>query len=292
MPHRIARCAVRALYAEVALEPKPGLVSFRDNGSHSDMQAATFVKSLFALRHYFGHMARAGAQAQPFAALQTLGLQAEQRMLRATGGINTHRGAVFALGLLCAAAGLLAAQGQALTPAAVRAALLAQWGAALRQRAQAARVAAPVSQGQRAAQRFQLRSAHEEAAAGFPTLFGVALPALQTALAQGHAPRCAKVHSLFATMAVLDDTNVAHRGGLAGIDFVKAQASRFLASGSVDQADWLAQARHIHTALVARHLSPGGAADTVACAIWLHAVHSGLPQTAAAPTGLTAQACA
>jgi triphosphoribosyl-dephospho-CoA synthase len=262
---RIQRSAVRALYAEVALEPKPGLVSFRDNGSHSDMQAATFVQSLFALRHYFGHMAQAGAARLPFAALQTLGLAAEQRMLRATGGINTHRGAVYALGLLCAAAG--AASGVA--AAQVRQSLLTHWGAALRLRAEAAARAPALSHGQRAVAAYGLRSAGAEAALGFPTLFEVTLPALQAALRAGHAPRAARVQALFATMAVLDDTNLAHRGGMAGVLFVKAAARGFLEAGGVAQADWLQQARRFHADCVQQRLSPGGAADVLACACWL-----------------------
>jgi triphosphoribosyl-dephospho-CoA synthase len=254
----------------VVLEPKPGLVSLRDNGSHTDMSAATFVKSLFALRHYFGHMARAGALAHPFEFLQALGLSAEDRMLAATGGINTHRGAVFLLGLLCAAAGRLAAQGDGLTAQSLRDSLLGHWGQALRWRAESAAQAAPVSNGQRAARRFGLRSAGDEAALGFPTLFEVSLPALQAALQAGHAPRAARVQAFFATMAVLDDTNTAHRGGWEGVQFVKNSAQNFLDAGGVAQAAWLQQARAIHADFVARRLSPGGAADVLAAACWLH----------------------
>jgi len=266
----IARCAVRALYAEVALEPKPGLVSFRDNGSHTDMSANTFFKSLFALRHYFGDVAAAGQQDVPFDTLQALGLDAEVRMLRATSGVNTHRGAIFSLGLLCAAAGRLHAQSVPFHPVNLRSVLLDHWGDALRQRALAATQKAPTSNGQRAAQSFALRSANDEAAEGFPTLFEVTLPALQAAIAQGHPLRSAKVHALFCTMAHLDDTNVVHRGGLEGMQFVKARAAQFIACGSVAQRDWLAQARRIHDAFVARRLSPGGAADLIACACWVH----------------------
>jgi triphosphoribosyl-dephospho-CoA synthase len=272
---QISRGAVRALHAELALEPKPGLVSYRDNGSHADMNARTLFKSLFALRGFFGKVARAGSEARPFAELQSLGLHAEARMLKSTGGINTHRGAIFSLGLLCAAGGLLAARRSSFDAGHLRRALLEQWGESLRSRAAQARRASALgtgqpSNGQRVAQRFQLRSAHEEAAQGFPTLFGVTVPALQDAIALGVSPRAARVHCLFATMAALDDTNVAHRGGLEAIDFVKGRATNFIESGSVWQPDWLSQARHIHAEFVERRLSPGGAADMLACASWVH----------------------
>ena len=267
---RIARCAVRALYAELTLEPKPGLVSLRDAGSHTDMTADTFVRSLFALRHYFGAIARAGARAQPLSDLQALGLAAEQRMLVATAGVNTHRGAVFVLGLLCAAAGRLVAQKQVCTPARLRHSLLENWGPALQQHA-AAQLQGPArSHGQQAARRFRLRGAAAEAALGFPTLFEVTLPALQAGLQAGRGARAARVQALFATMAVLDDTNAAHRCGLDGLLCVQRTAADFLRAGGVDQPDWIGRARTVHADWVAQRLSPGGAADVLAAACWLH----------------------
>jgi len=261
--------AVRALYAEVALEPKPGLVSFRDCGSHTDMNAQTFMRSLFALRGYFPNMARAGHAGAPFAVLESLGKDAEARMLTATRGVNTHRGAIFGLGLLCASAGQLLAQGLPFTPQHVRAVLMATWGDALAQRAGAARLSAPVSNGQRAARRYGLRSAGDEAAQAFPVLFNVTLPALQAAQQCGAGDRAARVQALFATMAVLDDTNCVHRGGIDGLRFVQASARQFLQAGGVLQANWLPQAREIHSAFVARNLSPGGSADVLANACWM-----------------------
>src|SRR5262249_22148052 len=101
----IGRYALRSLHVELVLYPKPGLVSLRDNGAHHDMNAATFMRSIFALRRYFGEIAMAGMRAAPMSELRRLGLIAESRMLRATRGVNTHRGAIFALGMLAAAAG-------------------------------------------------------------------------------------------------------------------------------------------------------------------------------------------
>ena len=125
---RLGAAAVRALYVELVLEPKPGLVSLRDAGSHRDMNATTFLRSLFALRHYFPRIAQAGMTGAPFEVLEELGVRAETRMLAATGGVNTHRGAMFCLGLLCAAAGRRLAQAGSVDAPGLRAVLLDTWG--------------------------------------------------------------------------------------------------------------------------------------------------------------------
>ena len=108
---RLGRLAIASLHAELALAPKPGLVTPSDAGSHADMDARTFWRSLAALRGYFEAIAQAGLAQAPFDALRRLGLQAEDAMLRATDGINTHRGAIFSLGLLTAAAARSAGPG-------------------------------------------------------------------------------------------------------------------------------------------------------------------------------------
>ncbi|WP_229257906.1 triphosphoribosyl-dephospho-CoA synthase [Duganella margarita] len=124
----VARLAVRSLHAELCLYPKPGLVSPVDSGSHDDMDAGTFMRSMFALRHYFKKICLAGLNDAPFAQLKALGIAAESAMLKATRGINTHRGAIFSLGMLCATAGHARARGTPMTPAALRAAMLIRWG--------------------------------------------------------------------------------------------------------------------------------------------------------------------
>lgn len=265
---RIGRGAVVALYDELELAPKPGLVSFVDTGSHRDMDARTFMRSLFALRHAFPTLAQLGAGGAPFAALEAEGIRAEAQMLRATGGINTHRGAIFTLGLLCAAAGRCLAQGDTLTANQVRRALVAQWGGELAQRAFRARD----SHGSRAARAHGLRSVGVEAAEGFPVLFEVVWPRLRDGLARGLRPQRARLEALFAAMAVLDDTNLVHRGGLAGLRFAQDAARAFLLRGGGDRADAEAQALDMHRAFVAANLSPGGAADLLAAACWLQRV--------------------
>lgn len=259
----VARMAVRALYAELTLYPKPGLVSLVDNGSHQDMNAATFMRSLFSLRHYFRDITLAGFRGAEFSQLVRLGITAESRMMAATDGINTHRGAIFALGMLCASAGQVHARGLPFSPDRLRTVLRDCWGSAL---AVHAAQDAPPSHGRRAAQRYAVGGARDEAALGFPSVFQVALPALRAALEAGRGPVPARVDALFALMASMDDTNVLHRGGAAGAVFVRTAAQRFMALGGTGHPDWRDEALDCHQAFTVRGLSPGGAADLVAAA--------------------------
>jgi len=263
-----ARAAIVSLYDELALAPKPGLVSFVDSGSHADMDAGTFLRSLFSLRRFFAQVAEAGADGAGFAVLEALGIAAEGRMLAATGGVNTHRGAIFTLGLLCAAAAAVQAEGRAAGADDVRAALRARWGPALAQRV----AAAHPSNGALAARRHGLRAAGAEAALGLPTLFEHVVPALRAARQAGVGDRRARLHALFTAMSVLDDTNLVHRGGLAALRDAQACARRFLADGGGLHPQAIARAQDLHLQFVARRLSPGGSADLLAAACLLERV--------------------
>jgi len=271
-PAAIGRAATLALYDELSLSPKPGLVTLIDCGSHDDMDAHTFMRSLFSLRRYFVQIAEAGFGVADFAVLEQHGIAAEARMLAATGGVNTHRGAIFMLGLLCAAAGAaLREQGGALRPAALRDALRRHWGDALARRSQRPS-ALP---GGIAARRHGLRSASEEAALAFPVLFETALPALNDARARGLSPRLARLDTLFHIIAVLDDSNLAHRGGLAGLRDAQRAAQDYLDRGGVARPEGLLEAQAIADDFVRHRLSPGGAADTLAAACWIRRVCTG-----------------
>ena len=269
--HEIGHAATLALHDELALSPKPGLVTLDDCGSHDDMDANTFMRSLFALRPHFIRFAELGAARAPFESLERCGLDAEQRMLAATGGINTHRGAIFTLGLLCAAAGAVAASGLAMQAGHLRRTLMAGWGDALSKRAKRAAGNSSLPGG-RAARRYGLRGASAEAALGFPAFFELALPAWDLGQAQRLAPHHLRLNTLFHIMAVLDDCNLAHRGGIEGLRFAQDAAKEFIAAGGSSSQGGTTRARAIGQAFVARRLSPGGAADLLAAACWFDRV--------------------
>ena len=256
-----ARMAIRSLHGELCLYPKPGLVSLVDNGSHHDMTAATFLRSMFSLRRYFYDITVAGAEGAGFDALKRLAIAAERRMLVATGGINTHRGAIFSSGLLCAAIGRLHGQSLAVFAPAIRATLLSEWGPAL---ARHTLTNDADSNGRQAARLHAASGAREEAAKGLPAVFEVALPALRRTLAAGRTVDLARIDALFALMAHVSDTNVYHRGGALGATLVRQHARRFIERGGTARSDWQAEALACHEKFVERRLSPGGAADLLA----------------------------
>ena len=266
----IARCAVRSLYTELMLYPKPGLVSALDSGSHRDMDASTFMRSLFALRHFFYQIALAGWRHAPFHALKQLGIQAEQRMLRATGGVNTHRGAIFCIGLLGAASARCIADQQVLTPQNLRASLREGWQLDLQQHQNQQVDLGGTSHGAQVAQKFAMSGAREEAAQGFPAIFELALPRLQQGLAVGCSQEQALIDSLFSLMAQIHDTNIVYRGGLTAAILVRKEAQHFLQQGGSRHPAWRANALQIHRKLVAENLSPGGAADLLAATSFIH----------------------
>ncbi|MDH0867329.1 triphosphoribosyl-dephospho-CoA synthase MdcB [Mitsuaria sp. GD03876] len=261
----IGRAAAVALHDELVLSPKPGLVTLTSTGSHRDMDARTFIRSISSLRGYFVRIAHLGMGDAAFPALERAGIEAEARMLEATGGVNTHRGAIFQLGLLCAAAGAVVASGRTMTPAAIRSALIAHWGEALRHRAQRP----STLPGGIAARRLGLRSASEEAALGFPAVFEVGVPAMRAAIARGLTRERAQLDTLFHLMAALDDSNLAHRGGLEGLRFAQRAAKAFLEGGGAAHPAAIHRAEAIARDFEARRLSPGGSADMLAAVCWM-----------------------
>ncbi|MGO4700659.1 triphosphoribosyl-dephospho-CoA synthase [Dyella sp. 2RAB6] len=253
-----------ALIDEVMLAPKPGLVDPRHRGAHGDMHWQLLSRSAHALRPGFQAMALA-AYRQPASIdlrerIGVLGRAAEAAMLAATGGVNTHRGAIWALGLLSVAA---AQAPDDLEPTAIaaRAGLLARM---------ADRHAPELTghPGERACQRYGVGGARGQAQAGFPHVIQHGLPALRNTRAQGGTEPAARLDALLAIMATLDDTCVLSRGGTAALQAMQTGARQAFAHGCATLAG-RRELRRLDRELLHRHVSPGGAADLLAASLLL-----------------------
>ena len=238
----LAGLAAKALTEEVRLTPKPGLVDERNNGAHSDMDFPLFLRSIDALTPWFRRMAALGMAGADADALQAAGLEAEAAMFRATGGVNTHKGALFSFAVLLSSLGRCLTVGGDVfdRSAALTAALLPPQG----------------TNGAAVALRHQVGGARAEALAGFPTGRQAA------AVLRESDPLTA----LLWLMAHTEDSNLYHRGGAEGAAFVKARSAAIL-EAPPEQRVALTQA--LDDALIDRWLSPGGCADLLALALFL-----------------------
>lgn len=260
LKYKLAKIAKHALYGELITYPKPGLVSLVDSGSHSDMDAKTFLASIQSLNNYFIQIADAGSNGSSFADLKQLGCEAELAMLNATNQINTHRGAIFILGLLVAGVAYSLAHGEKFAD--IRLSMSRLWAKDLFQH----QVNAD-SHGARVRQQFHLTNVVIQAAHGFPLIF--ALSYKYTKLCQTHDVKRARLIMFFVIMQELDDTNLVHRGGLEALKFAKFN-SKIMLNYENNPPQFYARALKLHHEFVRRNLSPGGCADVLAAVIFLH----------------------
>ncbi|HEY0801825.1 MAG TPA: triphosphoribosyl-dephospho-CoA synthase MdcB [Steroidobacteraceae bacterium] len=262
---RIGTVAGVCLKLEVETYPKPGLVSRVDSGAHRDMDAALLIRSADALVPFFIDLASAGAAGMDMGRLRVIGLAAEKAMLLATAGVNTHRGAIFGLGLLCAAAAFRAHRRMAVPLGRIVSSCCG---------ADILRGPIPLhSHGTIVARRYAVGGARREAADGFPSIYRTALPILQKiAIELPNDPEAARVQACMALISTVEDTNLLYRGGQSGLAYARERAREFLDRGGVMRADWRVPAAKIHAELVSRNLSPGGCADLLAMSLFVQKV--------------------
>ena len=260
-----AERAVQALRDEALLTPKPALVDRRGSGAHHDLDLARMLRSAEALRLPFTQMARAAQAARPSSALRTqlawIGRSAEQRMLMATGGANAHRGAIWALGLLVAAAALHGEQD-------VDAERLASTAAAIARHPDRNAVDTD-THGVRVGRRYGVGGAKAEACDGFPHALLLGLPRLRQARASGCSEPHARLDALLAIMSRLTDTCLLHRAGLKALATAQRGARSVLDLGGSGTTRGMQALMRLDRELVMLHASPGGSADLLAVTLFL-----------------------
>lgn len=274
---RLADLAVQALVDEADLSPKPGLVDRRGSGAHSDLHLGLMHASAQSLWPAFAAMAdaarREGRVSQALReTLGQLGRDGEAEMLRVTAGVNTHRGAIWALGLLSAAAML---------ESGASAGGIAASAAALARLDDPAAPHNPDSHGARVCRRYGVLGAREQAQYGFPAVIEHGLPQLLVSRRGGAGEQNARLDALLAIMTELSDTCVLHRAGLDGLTRMQQGARAVLAAGGCASLAGRRQLRALEGEMLSLRASPGGAADLLAATLFLDR----LAPAASAPTG-------
>lgn len=270
MAHRFAQYIAtqvhKALLTEARLTPKPGLVDSRNSGAHQDMDLHLFEVSALALKSFWYDFVLQGmanatlAVSDVLAQIRPLGLRAEQAMLQATNGVNTHKGAIFSLGLVCTALGYLFQQKRIFNVETV-CHTVAQICHGIVAELQAEIISRPLTAGEKLYKNYGLTGARGEAENGFP-LIQNALPTLRHDRELLHSLRLV----LLQLMAQNPDTNVAHRGGMEGLIWLQQYANNLLADERIyqDQTLLINKLEEFDQQCIARNLSAGGSADLLA----------------------------
>ena len=263
----MAELAVRALAEEAELTPKPALVDRRGGGAHNDMDLDMLRRSAYALRPTFAALATRAHRCAPSRRLReelaAIGRRGEVAMFAVTGGVNTHRGAIWALGLLAAAAAMAPPKAPLVDIAA-----LAGQVAVFPDR----HAPTEASHGSLATRRYGVAGARGEARDGFPHVVDVALPVLRAAREAGRPERLARLDALVALIANVDDTCLLHRGGSMALRDAQTGARAVLDAGGNATAAGRRALRTLEAALLGHNAAPGGSADLLAAALFLDAL--------------------
>jgi len=264
---QLAAHAVQALLDEANLTPKPALVDQRGSGAHADLTLALMHRSAHALFFCFEAIASACKGMAPSQSLRerlgAIGRAGEQRMFAAAGCTNTHKGAIWSLGLLVAGAAICGDVDDASAIAAAAGAIACYRDSCTEPSA---------THGARMQALYGVAGARGEAQEGFPHVIEIGLPALRAARSRGIAEHCARLDALMAIMAALDDTCLLHRGGLAALRAARHGAQRVLYEGGSSTAGGMALLLALDAELLARNASPGGSADLLAATLFLDSV--------------------
>lgn len=266
---RFASCACRALLYEVSVTPKPGLVDRINSGSHTDMDFFTFLDSTSALTPYLREIFRTGwnyayrETSELFSALRPIGLQAEDAMLRATNGVNTHKGIIFSLCVLGGAYGKVSALSPEDRPAFadILSICCALGNCALSELSSLS----GNTNGERCYLTYGAEGIRGEVARGFPSVTQIGFPALRHALQNGYSINDAAALALLALISSVEDTNMIHRGGYKLAQICRTEAGALsAANASIDALSALDQQ------YIEENLSPGGCADLLSVSLLLH----------------------
>lgn len=260
VPYLISDLAVRSLMMELDTTPKPGLVDRLDNGAHKDMDYTLMSKSVSALRPYFTRLAVESADGIDAEKIKSIGVEAEKAMLKATGGVNTHKGALFCIGLAVAAASFLTCSEKAEGTYS-----LTEGAYSLKKVISRVAEGIPSAEGTHGAaarKDFKVRGALENARLGYPELFDDWLPYYRSL--EGDPHRCHK--TLLHIMTTLDDTNVLHRRGAEGLALVKTESAALLRNFSEEGLSSL------NRKFIAENISPGGSADILSLTIFINSI--------------------
>ena len=267
--------AYLSLHKEVQATPKPGLVDRNNTGAHKDMDLRHFFVSANTLRPFFvsfaetGFLTRDNSPADTFQKIRTIGLKAEQSMLDATHGVNTHKGAIFSLGLLCAAAGRLSPNDW--SPEKLLSECAAMTKGIIEKDMADLTLETAKTFGEKLYLEHGISGVRGQAEQGFPAVAQTGLPVLRKTLSMGYSENDALCITLLHLIAATDDTNLIHRSNRQTQLEIQKELTDLLKDNPYPHRSVI---EALDKEFISKNLSPGGSADLLALTCLLQSLTS------------------
>ena len=272
---KVAALVTKSLMEEICTTPKPGLVDCNNNGSHRDMNLFTFISSISSLIPYWEKCVEIGQKTEKaspedtFYVLRNAGKEAEHAMFHATKGVNTNKGAIFTLGILCGALGRV---WKAYEPYGDLEKILEECGKIA---AAAMRTdfdhdnphAIPETAGKRLYFQYGIKGIRGEVADGLPSVKNIALPVLKQEILKGSSRNDAGVITLLYLIAQGKDTNMISRGGM---ELAKSAIYKVKELIKNENRPSMEDVRSLDEWFMKNNLSPGGCADLLSVTYFLY----------------------
>ena len=273
----IGQLAAEALFEEVFTAPKPGLVDPYSAGAHKDMDLNTFKKSTKAITPYFEEMALQGTfmYKEPenlFPVIRQIGIKAEKAMYHATGGINTHRGAIFTLGIFSAAAGVCCRKLCCVTSDALLETEQKMTKTILLDELEQLKCRSPKSSGERNLFQYGSTGIRGEAVKGYPSIRNYGLPVLREGINSGQDWNLVKLQVLMTLMCSVEDGNILARTGMEGLKQVQSIARDFIKNGGAYVPGAEKKLQSLDLYFTEKNYSSGGSADLLAATIFINSL--------------------
>ncbi|MCT4606442.1 MAG: triphosphoribosyl-dephospho-CoA synthase CitG [Marinisporobacter sp.] len=273
----VSEIAVKALLFEVSATPKPGLVDRYNSGAHGDMDFYTFMSSSAALGHTFYQCALAAGKYEEvnydniLAYIRPIGIEGEKRMLKATGGVNTHKGLIFSLGIIAAVAGMAYIESPRtnIDSLEICSRVISVTKGISQKELVQNKKKKEFTYGEYLYKKYGVKGIRGEVESGFATVREYGLPIL-ISLMKNRNLNDVLVQVLLHLMMYTEDSNVLGRHDLSTLDYVKINAKQALSLGGIFTAEGRKKVMDMDKDFIEKNISPGGAADLLAVTLMLY----------------------
>lgn len=274
----ISQIAVKSMLLEVSATPKPGLVDRNNSGAHKDMDFNTFIESSVSQVYTFYNCTLEGLKFEGednkelLKAIRPAGIEGESKMFNATRGINTHKGLIFSLGIIAAAAGLQYKKTNKLKMDADDVCNFVKEIAEgiVSRELENLNNKEPLTYGEGLFKKYGIKGIRGEVESGFSTVRYYSLPILRELMKGTGNINDNLVQVLFHLMTITEDVNILGRHSIDELEYVKSTAKEILALGGIFTDEGRKKIHEIDIEFIRRNISPGGSADLLAVTLMLY----------------------